>query len=382
MAETGEITGAGAFGEDGLSAMVAAGSAACGADLADPVVLAGSGRSTVLRCRSAAGGTVIVKSYPPGTPGDEGFTAEAAGLALAGPSGLAPRLLGTDRRERLVVMTDLGKAPSLADVLLGGGDDDGVAALRDWARAAGELAVRTAGREADLAGLTSAFRLRATGSEPAEQFLVRRIREAADLTGQLGIERPAGLNGELARAALIAQTGEFDVFSPGDICPDNSLLTADGARFIDFESAGFHNVFLDAAYLRMPFSTCWCVFRLPDRVAADAEASYRQVVAGLYPRLADDAVWRLGIRRAAVAWTLHAMTYLLDHAMGADAPVSEERTPVPTRRQLLRYRWEWLAAELDAAHELPAVRELVAGLLRATSHWRVPPMPVYPAFAS
>ena len=132
------------------------------------------------------------------------------------------------------------------------------------------------------------------------------------------------------------------MFSPGDICPDNNLLTADGVRFIDYESAEFHSAFLDAAYLRMPFSTCWCVFRLPDGLRRSAEAVYRDLVSQIHPDLASDKSGCLACAVAVAAWTLHAMTYLLDRSLLADRPMIEDGRAAPTKRQLLRYRWRRL----------------------------------------
>src|SRR5271166_40016 len=115
-----------------------------------------------------------------------------------------------------------------------------------------------------------------------------RILAAAGAVAQVGVTPAAGLGGELAEIAAVVDRAT--VFSPGDICPDNNMLTADGIRFLDFESAGYHSAFLDAAYIRMPFSTCWCVFRLPAELAAAAEAAYRSAVCTVRPALADDQI--------------------------------------------------------------------------------------------
>jgi hypothetical protein len=54
--------------------------------------------------------------------------------------------------------------------------------------------------------------------------------------------------------------------------------------------------------------------------------------------------------------------------------------PSPTARQLLRYRWQTLAEELDSAGEMPVLGELMRRLLAATGGWDVPRLPGYPAF--
>ena len=169
------------------------------------------------------------------------------------------------------------------------------------------------------------------------------------------------------------------MFSPGDLCPDNNLMTAQGVRLIDFESAGFHSVFLDAAYLRMPFSTCWCVLRLPAAVASALEEAYRTTVSAVYPELTADEVWQHGMRRAAAVWTLHAMSYLLDRSLDRDQSMNPDVAGAPTARALLRYRWQTLRDSLVAGNEFPALAEAMSALLAATSHWPVAALPVYPA---
>jgi len=265
------------------------------------------------------------------------------------------------------------------------------AALLDWARACGELAGAAAGRQPELAALRAAHSAgpRAAGAGPAASgpaaggpahWLERRISEIPALVASLSIPAPAGLASDLAEVAGIVRPGQPQVFSPGDICPDNNLLTAGGVRFIDFESAEFHSVFLDAAYLRMPFSTCWCVFRLPERAGRAAEAAYRDLVGRVFPDLGSDGRWQPGVRRAMAAWTLHAMTYLLDRSMAADKSMIDDGRAAPTARQLLRYRWRRLLAELEPAGELESLCALARDLLTATESWSVPELPLYPAF--
>ena len=344
---------------------------------------------------------MVVKKYPATAEGTDSFAAEAAGLALAAQAGAGPRLLAASSPARLVVMSDLGNAPSLADVLLGGSAAAAEAALLDWARACGELATATAGRQQELAALRAAHSTGpgAAGAEPAAagpagarpagagpaadgsaHWLERRIFQIPALLASLSIPAPARLASDLAEVAGIVRPGQPQVFSPGDICPDNNLLTAGGVRFIDFESAEFHSVFLDAAYLRMPFSTCWCVFRLPDRIGRAAEAAYRDLVGRVFPGLGSDERWQPGVRRAMAAWTLHAMTYLLDRSMAADKSMIDDGRAAPTARQLLRYRWRRLLAELEPAGELESLCALAGDLLTATENWPVPDLPPYPAF--
>ncbi|WP_329309844.1 hypothetical protein [Streptomyces sp. NBC_01262] len=126
----------------------------------------------------------------------------------------------------------------------------------------------------------------------------------------------------------------------------------------------------------MPFSSCWCVFTLPARLAAQTEQTYRAQVVTVYPALADDAVWQAGMRQAIAAWTVDATVRMLPRS-AQDAPLHRTRRPVPTRRQVLRHRWE-MASTMK---ELPALAETMRLLLReVAAGLDAPPLPGYPAF--
>ena len=360
--------------------IVGAASALLGRPLTEPVELSeGREEGVVLRCRDAAGGgTVVVKTYPRTAEGASCFAAEAAGLDVAGGSAFAPTILGAETGLQLVVMSDLGSGSSLADVLLTGSAAEARTALLDWAAACGRLSVSSHARRSAFDALTARY----LAGQPDERHLAGlpgRVLAAADNAAKMSVPAPDGLAGELAEVAAAAAADEYAVFSPGDICPDNNLLTSAGVRFIDFEEAGFHPAFLDAAYITMPFSTCWCVFRFPPELSAEAEAAYREQVCAVWPDLADDAVWQPGLRRAVAAWTMSSTSWLLRRAVAADVPMNTEQ-PSPHTRQLMRHRWQSLLAELEPAGDLPAIAALVRSLLAATVGWHAPDLPLYPAF--
>jgi len=73
------------------------------------------------------------------------------------------------------------------------------------------------------------------------------------------------------------------------------------------------------------------------------------------------------------------MSYLLDRAVASDASMNDDAAAAPSRRQLLRYRWQTLGDQLGVSREFPALGELIHRLLSASEHWRVPDLPVYPA---
>jgi hypothetical protein len=388
-----------------VASAVAAASSALGATLSQPVAFGGgSGWSLVLRCQDPRGAAVIVKAYPRTAAGARRFAHEAAGLQLAAGTGLAPEFLAASADGLVVVMSDLGAAPSLADVLLGvspggkprtpgaGPEDSPASALLGWARACGRISAAVAAERGRFDSLLEWY-LRGSGDlgtgdrgtagdvafDGSAGGLAGRVLRAGERVGLLSVPVPAGLAAELAQVARVADgDGPFPVFSPGDICPDNNMLTDGGVRLIDFEDAGFHSVFLDAAFIRMPFSTCWCVFRMPAGLAADVESAYRSEVCAVWPELADDSVWQPGVLRGVAAWTMSSMWWLLRRSMSADSPLDEDRTS-PRTRQLMRHRWRVLATELELAGELPVLSGLARSLLAATQHWQTAELPLYPA---
>jgi hypothetical protein len=359
--------------------IVAAAAGVIGRPLTDPATLsAGREEAVVLRCRDGAASTVIVKTYPPTAAGASCFAAEAAGLEAAGSSGVAPAFLGADTARLLLVMSDLGDGRSLADVLLDGSAEAARAAVLDWAAACGRLSVATQAQRARFDAMTARY----LAGRPDERHLAGlpgRVLAAPGNAAKVGVVAPEGLDDELRQIATAAAGAEYAVFSPGDICPDNNLLTGAGVRFIDFEEAGYHPAFLDAAYITMPFSTCWCVFRFPPELSTEAESAYREQVSSVWPELAGDAVWQPGLRRAVAAWTMSSTSWLLRRSLAADVPMNPERTS-PHTRQLMRYRWQSLLAQLEPAGDLPAVAALARSLLAATAHWQPGDLPLYPAF--
>ncbi|MFD7730948.1 hypothetical protein ACFV6F_11260 [Kitasatospora phosalacinea] len=351
---------------------IRAAGALLGRPLRDPVDLGGSPRSTVLRCRTADGGSVVVKAFADGPEARRAYTGESAGLSL----GLAgPELLAVDDERRLLVMADLGDAPTLADLLLGTDPKAAERGLLEWAGGLGRLAARSVPRRAEFAALWQ----RHGGGLPSwedEPWQRQNADAFPGLLAECGLTAPPGLAEELT-AVGTADGERYPGFTPGDTCPDNNLITPAGLRLLDFEAAGYQSVFLTAAYCRMPFSSCWCVYRLPADLARRAEEAYRCEVVTQYPDLADEALWQAGMDRAAVVWTVDATVHLLRRALPEDGPMHRTRRPVPTRRQVLRHRWTD-ALRLTGHPAFTATVRLL--LTELAAGWDAPELPGYPAF--
>lgn len=342
-----------------------------GEPLSEPVELS-RGRSTVVRCRSSRGGTLVVKSYAAA----EDFAAEASGLELASRG---PGLLAVDADRALIVMTDLGNAPSLADLLLGDDADAARAGLFQWARGLGELARSAHGRRAELNALRRTYGLDPSSVQEVT-FPLRHVRKLGERLAGVGITPPAGLDDDIDELAKLENDG-YPGFSPGDTCPDNNLLTPSGLQLLDFEDSGYPSVFLTAVYCRMPFPSCWCSFRLEPTLAGAVEEVFRAELLPVYPDLEDDRLWHAGVRRAVGAWTASTML-LFPEALAGDRKLNGRGGPSPTVRQLMVHRCTELRRELTPVGELPALTETAALLLeRAAKEWRTPPLPPFPAFA-
>ncbi|WP_033212952.1 hypothetical protein [Kitasatospora phosalacinea] len=357
-----------------MDEIIRAAGALLGQPLRHPVDLGGSPRSTVLRCRTADGGSVIVKAFADGPEARRAYAGETAGLSL----GLAgPGLLAVDPERRLLVMADLGNAPTLADLLLGTDPKAAERGLLEWARGLGRLAARSVPRRAEFAALWQ-HHGEGLPSWEDEPWQLRNAGAFLELLAECGVSAPPGLADELAEVGT-AGGERYPGFTPGDTCPDNNLITAEGLRLLDFEAAGYQSVFLTAAYCRMPFSSCWCVYRLPVGLARRVEGAYRSEVVTRYPDLAEDAVWQAGTARAVVVWTVDSTLHLLRRALPEDGPMHRTRRPVPTRRQLLRHRWT-SALRLTGYPAFTATVRLL--LSELASEWDAPELPGYPAFHS
>jgi hypothetical protein len=122
--------------------------------LTEPEDLGGSERSCVVRVRVAASPfslprTLVLKRYvQPLHEHCDAFAREAASYqlftALASEDRMCPELFAHDPGSRLVVLEDLGHAPTLADKLLGDDARAAERALLSYSRSLGRLHATTA----------------------------------------------------------------------------------------------------------------------------------------------------------------------------------------------------------------------------------------------
>ena len=366
----------------------------CGASvrLTDPEDLGGSDHSVVLRVRVAANPfslprTLVLKrnlsSFAADAP--DPFAHEAASCQLltavqpADPVG--PELIAHDPEARLLVMEDLGRAATLAEKLLGSDPRAAERGLLAWARSLGRLHAVTAGREADFGALMRRLGPR-TWHDPIAPDARQALAELPELlAAELGVHTPEASATRARATVRLLGGGGFRAFSPSDLCPDNNLVTNHGVRFLDFEWGCIRDVTLDVAYLRVPFPSCWCVFRLPAGMADAMLAAWRAETVDVWPALADDDVLLPRLLDAQLLWVWLSTWWLMPRGGEPDLPVGQHAGISPSRGAALVDRWERLAGDCRATE--PALAEHAAAVAAALrTHFDVPDpaLPPFPAF--
>lgn len=328
--------------------------------------LGGSTRSHVRRVR-AGGRTLIVKEFT--GPGD-GWAREGAALSVLPAEVPAPRLVASGATPPIVVMSDLGSGSTVADLLLGADRAAAVDAVLEWAAAVGSLHRGTTGLRAEFREA-----LAARSADLPESTVADRLDDACHaitLQGaELGVPVPAAALDELRSLGSRLGGDGPAALTPSDTCPDNNVRTPDGLALLDFEGAQWRHVAWDVAYLTVPWPSCWCSWRIPDDVAAQAIEAYRSAYGLAY---ADTAAFRSDVEAATAGWAFESTSWLLPRALTDEPPPA---MPAPTRRAMILNRLQRAAT----SPELPALASLAAGFHRAlTGRWGDVPLRHAPAF--
>ena len=359
--------------------------------LADPVDLGGSERSIVLRVKVASASfalprTLVLKRYvlPPDEPCDS-FVREAVSYqlftSLTNEDRVCPELFAHQGDHRLLVMEDLGRAPTLAEKLMGNDARGAERALLSWAHSLGRLHATTAGREADFDALQR--RLGQLGSkDPLAADGPTALDELPGLLeGELGVATTAATQECVERARGLLGAERHRAFSPSDSCPDNNLIQSKGVRFLDFEGGCVRNILFDAAYLRVPFPACWCAFGLPTGMTDAMIAGWRAEVTAMWPDLADDAVLRPRLVDAQLFWVWFTTWQLMTDPELEGCPHAARSIETPDRSWVLAARWRRLAKYAGAAGVEPVAEqaEQVVHALESRFDGDLS-LPLYPAF--
>ena len=154
-------------------------------------------------------------------------------------------------------------------------------------------------------------------------------------------------------------------------------MTEDALCFFDFEFGGFRHALLDAAYLRAPFPTCWCVNRLPPDLPTRLEETYRAELVQGCPEAGDDTLFFPALVSANAYWAIASVSWSLEEALKEDS-----RWGLSTARQRHPLRLANFAEAAEQLGVLPALAATAHALeLKLRSLWADgEDMPLYQPF--
>jgi hypothetical protein len=359
--------------------------------LADPVDLGGSERSIVLRVKAsshfALPRTLVLKRYvlPTDHEPADSFIREAVSYqlftSLATEDRVCPELFAHEGTHRLLVLEDLGRAPTLAGKLMGDDARGAERALLSWAHSLGRLHATTAGREQDFDALQR--RLGPPRSkDPLATDGPTALAELPDLLEtELGVATPNAAKECAERTRNLLGAERQRAFSPSDSCPDNNLITSRGVRFLDFEGGCVRNIMFDAAFLRVPFPSCWCAFGLPTGMTDAMLAGWRAEVRAMWPDLDDDTVLLPRLLDAQLFWVWFTTWQLFTTPELEGCPHAARSIETPSRPVVLATRWRRLAecAVTSGADPVASHAGAVVAALESRFDGDLS-LPLYPAF--
>lgn len=298
-------------------------------------------------------GSLIAKQYSAG----EAWVRESAALAVLSSAISVPRIVAAQSAPPVLILSDLGEGPSVADALIGRDPAAAEHAVCSWAHAMARLHGATVSLRADFRAAIEARQGELTVRDaPFGNDIEAAVRGLDRACTALEVRMPAGATDELHGLAKRLGASGLGALTPADACPDNNVVTNDGLALLDFEGAQWRHIAWDVAYLRVPWPSCWCSWRMPDEVSARALDVYRETAAPVIPDVADEQFER-DVSAAAAGWALITTSWFLDNALGSDPMLNPDK-PTPTRRAMITHR---LAAAARST-ELPALAELAAAL--------------------
>lgn len=298
---------------------------------------------------------------------------------LEAPVPFAPTFYGGVREAGMFVMEDLGDGARLDHLLLGNNAQAAEAGLLEYAALHGRLHALSIGRQEEYRRIREALGPdNPSAIHASYDWLFPTLRSMAE---QLGVPLHPGVDEELTNlAATLSEPGPFYTFKQTDAAPDNCLWHDGHLRLIDFEGARYAHALLEGVYCRMPFPTCWCVYRIPEAIMQRAENAYRAELARTCPAASDDTLFYHGIAETCIYWSLsfHAWMRPLKEMLVQD----HHSVALTDRQRSLLYVQAAARASEEFNHlrALGTTQRAIADELAARWPEAVEP-PYYPAFS-
>jgi hypothetical protein len=347
-----------------------------GARLSNAKTLGGNERTHVRRLTAEypdrTRRSVIAKQYSAG----EGWVRESAALSVIPSAVSAPRIVAAQNAPPVLIISDLGVGPSVADALVGRDRDAAEHAVCAWAKSMARLHGATLGLRAEFRAALEARQGELPVSEaPFGNDIEDAVRGLDRACTTLNVRIPHGATEQLRSLEKRLGPSGLGALTPADACPDNNIHTADGLALVDFEGAQWRHIAWDVAYLRVPWPSCWCSWRMPAELGTRALDAYRETASPMIPDVAG-AQFDRDVSAAAVGWALITTSWFIDNALGSD-PLLNPDKPTPTRRAMITHR---LAAAARNT-ELPALAALSESLGAALAErWGDVPLAYAPVF--
>ena len=284
---------------------------------------------------------------------------------------LAPAFLDGDVQAGLWLMTDLGSATTLDDALRAPDRAGAERAAIAAAATTGRLHAATAGHGAAFA----AYRQRLPAAEDLDRLSEnhayhQRVARLHEWFDELDLEPVEGWLRGVARGAAMAVLAEpLCCLTHGDWAPSNVILTADGARLLDFEYAAYRHPFHDRAGWHL-------ICPLPIDLVARCDAAYFAELARGMPRSADPALVAEHWALIGTARGLDVLSWLPIAALGQDQPWIETWS---VREAMLEVCQRTIAIAEGSAATRPVAVTLADLRARLAIRWgrcgRTPPWP-------
>lgn len=200
----------------------------------------------------------------------------------------------------------------------------------------------------------------------------------AELLPTLGVD-PSGP--ELAELTGLSMVTTASALTPADTCPDNNLEVDGRIVLLDFEGAAVRHVAWDAAYLTVPWPSCWCSWRLDAVAAGRALDTWRRAVLPALPEVAGEA-FEADLRTARTGWAFISTGWFLRTALGPAGAQPIRAGSGPDRRSLIGHRLAALSGSgSDDGNLLTGPAGLAARVVdRLRAWWGRTPLDLAPAF--
>ncbi len=275
---------------------------------------------------------------------------EHRALALLSGAGLrvAPGVLGFDDAAGVLVMEDLGAAPTVEDILFGSAPDVATAALVGLAASAGLVHASTGMIEDAIWNESGQFIYGIDG--PWRRLAADAVRlEFSD-------HGPAAFD----VAALMEALGDpqWRTLTHGDLTPANALGGDGPIRLVDFEAAGPRHALLDGATLRLSFPQYGRWAALPEDILKAMDDAYRsELVKGL-PLAGDDVAYGKAMATGCASWALVRLSRL-----GIIADADQEPQVKLRRRSQIVHTVETCIAAVAPTGSFPTLMAWFASVI-------------------